>query len=1334
MSRLRGTAGRRWDWGLMFVLMAAIAGMPAAADDQPRASSAGDGQPRAGQPAAGEPAAGQPGVGGAARSVPILIGLPAKDARAALTNAGLTVRFQLGDPAPSRDKELTVYAVEPPTGTAISAGSTVQITVYSTMVAGSAGAVTTPPANGGNNAGGPGVGSRQPLPGQADSQIVVPSLVGLSSKEARAALVAAGLEPRFQLGVGPASEELQFTVYSQKPAAQARLARQGEVELFVHARFGAPTSLGDQLLQATAVPYLEQETQEINPRTGRLTLAVTDLSVPAGAIPLNVVRSLRETTGESGLLGAHWRLNWESRAVQAGSQAVVEEGEDRIAFTLDETTEQYVSSGGETLVFGAGRTVWTLSDGRTRAFDEQGRLIESDERNGNVVRLEYDDAGRLTRISGPYNAELRLTSDERGRLTRIAGSNGATVQYAYESAGAAPAVGEVSPSLYEYDPQGVLVRVTTPFLGATQLVYDDQGRVTQRRWSDGVEERYVYDDATQTTRYVDPQQNVTVLSWNEADRLEESTTLLGDKVAVRSDAEGRPLEITGPTGLTARFTYDDLGRPVTIENPVTGTTRLEYLGETRLATSIVGPGTQQSLEYDAQGNLVRVTDALDPSQNATLEYFADGQIARLTLGDGQERRFTYDDNGRLATVADAAGNLWRFEYDERGNLVRDTAPDGGVTTRTFDLNNRLASVTDPLGETTSYLREQNGAQRVITITDPRGRVTKSVYNARNRLVSVTDPDQRITRYDYDIAGRLVRVTDPAGKAYQYQYDARGNLVGEVSPEGQITRRTYDAAGRVTSVVDPAGNSTNFEYAPNGRISRLVDASGRPHIFTYDDSGRLSMAANTLGTTRYERSPAGQVTQVIPPHGQVQSVEYDSLGNVLRIQQAEELVVEYDYNALGLRAKERQPGRPEVAYRYDGLGRLVGLEREGHTVALENDGGHRPGAALDADGAATRLAYTPLGRLLAATDPQGLQSSAFDAANHLVSVSDESGQSTRFEYDATGRIAASPAPGAMDSTFTYDPLRNCVRSLDPATGLTRATYDPTGRLLSVTDASGQTAWLTDQTTADDAVPSPLDAILRQTTPCTPNAHCRPVCQPATFVCTSVCTGMTGVVGDGHGGWEPRRWLFPRFRRLYGGLPTGDVDVPVFDGGWGVSLDLSSELDVLGPPAGPQLSDLVNVLQATLGVTPADRNRALQALVTADNSAQARQLETAAAARRKAAADAAAAAAAAAERQRQAAIAAANQQRWNQQQHFHEDDDWGGSRRPPLRRSWDDHEHSHRPGWGDQGHSRPGTFGQGRGGFGGFGNDGGFGGGMGRGGLGGFGGGMGGGRTWGGGMSH
>ncbi|HEY2988784.1 MAG TPA: RHS repeat domain-containing protein, partial [Candidatus Binatia bacterium] len=133
--------------------------------------------------------------------------------------------------------------------------------------------------------------------------------------------------------------------------------------------------------------------ERIDPRSGQLSLTVTDLVVADGPIKLELQRSL----ASGGLLGTRWRLNWESRLSRLADLAVIDDESGSILF--NQAGSEYRSAAGERLTYeNDGRAVRRKPNESTETFDSQGRLIERADRNGNKVALRYGPDGRLARI------------------------------------------------------------------------------------------------------------------------------------------------------------------------------------------------------------------------------------------------------------------------------------------------------------------------------------------------------------------------------------------------------------------------------------------------------------------------------------------------------------------------------------------------------------------------------------------------------------------------------------------------------------------------------------------------------------------------------------------------------------------------------------------------------------------------------------------------------------------------------------------------------------------------------------------------------------------------
>jgi RHS repeat-associated protein len=920
----------------------------------------------------------------------------------------------------------------------------------------------------------------------------VPAVTGHSAKEAMSAVVRAGLVPKFQMGPRAARPEQVHTVYDVEPPSGTRVAEGGSVRITLYAAavsagvaktqanngvvatsgnsgsiavLSSGVQAGPELHRVVATPFVNRTTELIDPRTGKLSLQITDMTVRAGALLLQIRRTLQNPPVPPGLLGTRWRLNWESRLTHSGPEAAIEEEGGLVSFTLDETGTRYRSASGDQLVLEGGQAVRMRTDGIRETFDLTGRLIEQVDPNDNRITLHYDGHGRLSKIEGPAQVSLQLVNDESGRVVKIASSNGSTVEYQYANGSARPAAQHQAGSMpveYLYDQAGRLAGIERPQAGLTKFEYDSKGRVTRRTWADGTNEQYAYDEATRTRTYTDPTGQVTTHTWSQDGRSSIATTPLGQRILNEYDDAGRTIAVTGPTGQTARLTYDAMGRTIAIDDPRTGTIHFEYLADSRLPIAIISPTNRQTLEYDSMGNLVRLVNDVDPTQNSTFAYFPNGQVSSIIQGNGQKTFYTYNAAGQRETVADAAGSTWRYEYDDRGNLVRETNPLNAVTVWTYDVHNRLTSATDPSGATTRYAYEQRGRFNLVTVTDARGGTTHSTYDQRGRLISVTDAAKRTTKYKYDAIGRTTHVVNPAGETWQYEYDAAGNLIAATNPLGAITKFGYDSLGKPTSVMAPDGTEQRYQYSPMGWLVKSVRAPGLATTYEYDTEGRLIAETDaTDRVTQYEYTPAGRVAKVIPPSGPPISYAYDNFGNLASILGGERVIVSYEYNALGRRVKDKHAGGLEIAYRYDAVGELVGWQdNQGGRETMKYDPVGRTMTTTDASGGTTRFSFDAAGNLVEATDPLGhVTKRDYDTAGQLVAVVEPIGDRAKYEYDAAGRLNAAVHPGGGTSSFEYDALGNAIKTVDPTGKVTQSTYDNAGRLVSVTDAKGQTTKMT-----------------------------------------------------------------------------------------------------------------------------------------------------------------------------------------------------------------------------------------------------------------------------------
>ena len=140
---------------------------------------------------------------------------------------------------------------------------------------------------------------------------------------------------------------------------------------------------------------------------------------------------------------------------------------------------------------------------------------------------------------------------------------------------------------------------------------------------------------------------------------------------------------TTTPALFVNYTYDAVGRPLSVAN-VVGTTTNTY-SDWRL--TVTDPlGNKKDLYKDAYGNLANVVEYATPASPATTTYTWNliGKLTKLTDASANIRNFTYDLLGRLTGSEDlhASGDstfgTTSRQYDLAGNLLQMYTPRGNT--------------------------------------------------------------------------------------------------------------------------------------------------------------------------------------------------------------------------------------------------------------------------------------------------------------------------------------------------------------------------------------------------------------------------------------------------------------------------------------------------------------------------------------------------------------------------------------------------------------------------------------------------------------------------------
>jgi YD repeat-containing protein len=309
--------------------------------------------------------------------------------------------------------------------------------------------------------------------------------------------------------------------------------------------------------------------------------------------------------------------------------------------------------------------------------------------------------------------------------------------------------------------------------------------------------------------------------------------------------------------------------------------------------------------------------------------------ARITVDGVGNRTLRYKDGRTVSFTGEiypTTVGLQTAVSDANGNALTVERP------AWYDFS--TVSVRDATARGVTLTRDISGA-RVLTITDPLGRVVTYQYDASARLASVTNPAGGVTQYTYDSQHRMTTITDARGITYLTNtYDTNYRVCRQTQADSGVFTMYY-----VTTDIATTSASLQLlnEAAAGGPISQtacsgtgsmnpvvatvLVDPRGKPTTYRFNGSGALTSVTDALGqTTTYDLDPSTNLLlSVTDPLNRVTSYTYDANGNVLTVTDPANNVRTMTYEATFSRVTSaRDPLNNVTSFGYDSHGNLTSV--------------------------------------------------------------------------------------------------------------------------------------------------------------------------------------------------------------------------------------------------------------------------------------------------------------------------------------------------------------------------------------------------------------------------
>ncbi|WP_160153352.1 putative Ig domain-containing protein [Microbulbifer sp. ALW1] len=550
----------------------------------------------------------------------------------------------------------------------------------------------------------------------------------------------------------------------------------------------------------------------------------------------------------------------------------------------------------------------THNQGVRHIYSSAGRLIESQDTQGNSTHYIYDERGQLVylivedaqtqkasvtetrynvfgdaRSSRGYAQKFDLSDGPTNSALNnaLANAQGAVTGELESLVGGLADDGRDRVTSYHYNTRGQLATVL-------RQVIDSQSQpaslTTTNDYTTWGELKTVTTDIgaidqagseTRVSKFTYDNRGLQLTSVQDSGALPANLNITSSQ---EYDAFGRVTQATDARGNTSYYDYQDQGRTVVVTDPL---------------------GNAATSSYDAFGRVLTTIDAL--GQATSYAYSIDAatgeQTTSVTLPGGITTHSTRDSFGQILRVVDGEGSETRFAYDLNGNLTRSEQTIDGQSIVTSE-------------------NQYNAANQLIETFDGEGRKVRYSYDANNRVLTQSiDPDtlNLQTQYAYDGFGQTVTVTDAEGRQVATNYDALGNKTQViVDPDGLALTTTYnyDANSNVTSVTDGNGDTTYYAYDALNRLRFVVDGNRHVRETVYDASGNVvqskqheaalpvavsdlseSSIDNYLGgisadsvaqSTRYFYDAAGRQRYSVDSAGYVIENQIDELGRVTGI--------------------------------------------------------------------------------------------------------------------------------------------------------------------------------------------------------------------------------------------------------------------------------------------------------------------------------------------------------------------------------------------------------------------------------------------------------------------
>lgn len=315
------------------------------------------------------------------------------------------------------------------------------------------------------------------------------------------------------------------------------------------------------------------------------------------------------------------------------------------------------------------------NDGTTELYSNTGRLLSVTNPSGLSQVYQYDSNGRLTAVTDPFGRTLTLAYDGSNRIATLTNPAGGVYTYSYDANGNLASVKYPDGSTIQYFyedsafPHALTGIVDQDGERYATWSYDEQGRAASGQNASGANAAsltYYSDGSTDVTEATGLVRHLTFASLNFVQKLTGASapcTDCGDlSRSLTYDTNGFLSSATDFDGNVTKYVNDASGLE-TSRTEAAGTQdertiTTQWDTTLRKPTLITEPGKTTAYTYDSAGRMLTktVTDtATGVNRTTTYAYNGNGLLESVTDPLGHVTQFGYDAEGNLVSITNALG-------------------------------------------------------------------------------------------------------------------------------------------------------------------------------------------------------------------------------------------------------------------------------------------------------------------------------------------------------------------------------------------------------------------------------------------------------------------------------------------------------------------------------------------------------------------------------------------------------------------------------------------------------------------------------------------------------